>query len=137
MTAIVPEAKLKPWQKAVEKINKDYANKKAEVTKEEIDKEIEDIAKSRVQHVTVEREAKEGDNVILDFEVNSYILSGCSPNVIKLFFCVVAIFTLHLYQFLSMVANFIPKTISPNPIQGAFIIITESLDTSPNFSMCV
>lgn len=83
VTAVVPEAKLKPWQKAVEKINKEYAKKKAEVSKEEVDKELENIAKSRVQHVKVEREAKDGDNVILDFEVKKDgvpIENGSSKN---------------------------------------------------------
>jgi len=83
VTAVVPEAKLKPWQKEVEKINKEYANKKAEVSEEEIDKELENIAKSRVQHVAVEREARDGDNVVLDFEVKKDgvpIENGSSKN---------------------------------------------------------
>lgn len=81
--AVVPEAKMKDWTKAVEKINKEYAKKKAEVTAEEVEKEIENIAKSRVQHVKVEREAKNGDNVILDFEVKKDgvpIENGASKN---------------------------------------------------------
>ncbi len=69
VVAVVPEAKLKPWKSAIEKINKEYAKKKAEVTQEEIEKELENIAKSRVQHLKVEREAKDGDNVIIDFQV--------------------------------------------------------------------
>ncbi len=69
VTAVIPEVSLKPWKSGIEKVNKEYAKKTAEVTKEEVDKELEDIAKSRVQHITVEREARDGDNVILDFEV--------------------------------------------------------------------
>lgn len=83
MTAVVPEAKLKPWEKAVGKINKEYANKKAEVSEKDVDKEIEDIAKGRVQHVPVEREARKGDNVIVDFEVKQNgvpIENGSSKN---------------------------------------------------------
>ncbi|HRY27632.1 MAG TPA: trigger factor [Candidatus Moranbacteria bacterium] len=67
--AVIPEVTLKPWKSAIEKINKGYAKKKVEVSKEEIEKELENIAKSRVQHVKVDREAKDGDNVILDFGV--------------------------------------------------------------------
>jgi len=81
--AVVPEASMKPWKNGVEKINKTYAKKKAELTAEEIDKELENIAKSRVQHVKVEREAKDGDNVVLDFEVKKDgvpIENGASKN---------------------------------------------------------
>ena len=67
--AVIPEVAMKPWEKAVEKINKEYSKKKTDVSEEEINKEMENIAKGRVQHVKVEREAKDGDNVILDFEV--------------------------------------------------------------------
>lgn len=83
VTAVIPEVSLKPWKSAVEKVNKEYAKKSAEVTAEEVDKELEDIAKSRVQHITVEREARDGDNVILDFEVKKdgvQIENGASKN---------------------------------------------------------
>ena len=69
ITAVVPEVSLKPWKNAVEKINKEHAKKNAEVSNEEVQKELEEIAKSRVQHFTVEREAQDGDNVTLSFEV--------------------------------------------------------------------
>lgn len=69
VTAVIPEVSLKPWKSAIEKVNKEHSKKTPEVSKEEVDKELEDIAKSRVQHITVEREAQDGDNVILDFEV--------------------------------------------------------------------
>jgi trigger factor len=81
--AVVPEASMKQWKNAVEKINKAYTKKKSEVTAQEIDKELENIAKSRVQHAKVEREAKDGDNVILDFEVKKDgvpIENGASKN---------------------------------------------------------
>lgn len=82
-TDLIPTATLKPYKSAVEKINKQYEKKTAEVTAEEVDKEIEEIAKGRVQHVKVDREAKEGDNVILDFEVKQSgvpIENGTSKN---------------------------------------------------------
>lgn len=83
VTAVIPEVSLKPWKSAVQKINKEHDKKPQEVTKEEVEKEIEEIAKSRVQHVTVEREAQDGDNVILDFEVKKdgvQIEHGASKN---------------------------------------------------------
>lgn len=69
VSAVVPVATLRPWRDAVKKVNKTYAGKKAEVPDEDVDKEIQQIANSRVQLVTVEREAKDGDSVIVDFQV--------------------------------------------------------------------
>ncbi len=83
VTAVIPTLTLKPWRKAMEKINKVHAKQDATVSEKEIDKELEDIAKSRVQHVTVEREAQDGDNVILDFTVKQGgvpIENGTSKN---------------------------------------------------------
>ncbi|EKE11959.1 MAG: Trigger factor [uncultured bacterium] len=83
VTAIIPEVSMKSWKSSIEKVNKEYAKKSAEVSKEEVDKELDDIAKSRVQHITVEREARDGDNVILDFEVKKDgvpIENGSSKN---------------------------------------------------------
>ncbi len=83
LTATVPVATLKPWKSAAQKINKEYAKKSLEVTAEEVEKEIQEIAKSRVQHVTVERAAQNEDNVILDFEVKQSgvpIENGSSKN---------------------------------------------------------
>jgi len=69
VSAVVPVATLKSWRDAVKKVNKTYAGKKAAVTDEDVAKEIQQIANSRVQLVTVEREAKDGDSVIVDFQV--------------------------------------------------------------------
>ncbi|MEI7620924.1 MAG: trigger factor [Candidatus Moraniibacteriota bacterium] len=83
ITAVIPVLTLKPWRKAIEKINKEHAKKDASVTEAEIDKELEEIAKSRVQHVTVERVAQDGDNVLLDFTVKQGgvpIENGTSKN---------------------------------------------------------
>ncbi|EKE25528.1 MAG: hypothetical protein ACD_5C00128G0001 [uncultured bacterium] len=83
LTDIIPAATLKPYKSAVQKINKEYLKKGSEVTEEEVTKEIEEIAKSRVQHVKVDREAQDGDNVILDFEVKQSgvpIENGTSKN---------------------------------------------------------
>lgn len=81
--AVVPDVEIKSWEGGIKKINKDYAEKKIEITAEEIEKELENIAKSRIQHVKVEREARDGDNVILDFEVKKEgvpIENGSSKN---------------------------------------------------------
>lgn len=83
VTDIVPQAKMKSYKSAVEKINKEYAKKSVDVSVEEVEKEIEEIAKSRVQHVKVEREAQDGDNVLLDFVVKQSgvpIENGTSKN---------------------------------------------------------
>ncbi len=83
VTAVIPQLTLKPWRKAMEKINKEHSKKDATVTEKEIDKELDDLAKSRVQHVTVERAAQDGDNVILDFTVKQGgvpIENGTSKN---------------------------------------------------------
>jgi len=69
VTSVIPEVTMKPWKSGVEKVNKEYAKKNADVSAEEVEKEIAEIAKSRVQHITVERAAQDGDNVILSFEV--------------------------------------------------------------------
>lgn len=68
-TDLIPEAKMKAYKSAVGKINKEYEKKTSDVTEDDVTKEIEEIAKSRVQHIKVDREAKDGDNVILDFVV--------------------------------------------------------------------
>lgn len=83
MTDVIPAASVKSYKSAVEKINKKYSKETTEVTEDEITKEIEEIAKSRVQHVKVDRAAQDGDNVILDFEVKQSgvpIENGTSKN---------------------------------------------------------
>ncbi len=68
-TAVMPEVKLGPWQESVKKINEKYADLKHEVTEEEIEKELKRLAKSRAKTVTVNREARKGDNVEINFQV--------------------------------------------------------------------
>lgn len=68
-TAVIPEGKIAAWRDAIKKVNKEYAKKKAEVTEEEITKELEQLANSRVKLTPVEREAKNEDTVMLDFQV--------------------------------------------------------------------
>lgn len=68
-TAVVPTATVKSWQSGVKKVNKKYAKNTIVVSDEEIDKEVEQIANSRVQLVDVDREARDGDSVLIDFSV--------------------------------------------------------------------
>ncbi|MCK9378890.1 MAG: trigger factor [Candidatus Moranbacteria bacterium] len=69
-TAVMPEVKMEKWTEGVKKLNKEQDGKKIEISKEDVKKELEKLANSRVQMITVNREAKEGDNVEIDFQVN-------------------------------------------------------------------
>ncbi len=66
---VMPEVKLSKWEDGVKKINKEFAGKKVEVKDEEIDKEVEFLANQRAKIVTVNREAKDGDQLEVDFQV--------------------------------------------------------------------
>lgn len=68
-TPVMPEIKLVPWRESIKEINKEYKDKEIKVTEEEIKKELEKLANSRVKLVTVNREAKVGDSVEIDFSV--------------------------------------------------------------------
>jgi len=70
MTAVMPEVKIGSWEAEVKKVNAKNNKEKVEVSDEEIMGEIKKIAASRVQLVTVAREAKNGDSVEIDFEVS-------------------------------------------------------------------
>lgn len=69
VTAVVPVAEIGAWQDKVKKINEKFTKAEIKVEEAEIDKEIEQIASGRVQLVDVDREAKNDDNVMIDFEV--------------------------------------------------------------------
>jgi len=69
-TATMPEVVMKKWQNEIKKINKKYAGEEIKINEEEIKKELENLANSRVKLVTVNREAKSGDSVIIDFQVS-------------------------------------------------------------------
>ncbi len=68
-TAVMPEITLGSWRKSVEKINAEYAKKEATVEEKEIDEELDRLANMRAKLVTVNREAKMEDNVLVDFLV--------------------------------------------------------------------
>lgn len=79
-TAIMPKVELKKWEDDVKKINVKQASEKTEVNDEDVIKELEKLAKSRAKLVTVNREAKKEDSVVLDFEVkrDGVIIEGGS-----------------------------------------------------------
>lgn len=70
VTDVLPEVVLKEWRKDVVKINTAAAEKKVEVTDEEIEKELAELAKMRAPFAPVERAAVAGDTVKVDFEVS-------------------------------------------------------------------
>lgn len=76
--SVMPKVELKKYTDEVNKLNLAYAQEKTEVASEDILKEIEKIAKSRAKLVTVRREAKKDDSVVIDFEVkrNGVVIEG-------------------------------------------------------------
>ncbi len=68
-TVVMPEVHLKSWEKDIKKINADFSQKEILIEDAEIEKEIEKLAEMRAKLVTVNREAKLGDNVLVDFSV--------------------------------------------------------------------
>ena len=83
VTAVIPEVKIKKWDSEIKKINKKYKDEKIEIKDEDIDAEIKKIAESRAVLITVNREAKIGDNVLVDFKVSKDgvpIENGTSQN---------------------------------------------------------
>ena len=68
-TAVMPTLSLSGWEKGVKKANADAEKKEAIVDEKDIDKELRMIAESRAKFVTVNREARSGDGVEIDFRV--------------------------------------------------------------------
>ena len=77
---LLPEVKLKSYKKDVDKINKKFADKKPEVTEENIQSELDVLAAQKVKLVTVNRDAQNGDQVEVDFDVfvNNVAIEGGS-----------------------------------------------------------
>lgn len=69
VSSVMPKLALKKWEEGVKKVNAKNAKEKIEVKDEEVIGELEKLAKSRAKLVTVKREAKKEDSVVLDFEV--------------------------------------------------------------------
>lgn len=66
---VLPQVKLGSYKEAIGKINEKFGREKPEAKEEEIQKELEHLAESRVKIVTVNRSAKMGDQVEVDFQV--------------------------------------------------------------------
>lgn len=70
IVAVVPTMVVKDsYKKEIKKINEEFASKKIEATEEEIKKELEHLANSRVKLVTVNRAAAKDDSTEIDFSV--------------------------------------------------------------------
>jgi trigger factor len=70
IASVMPEVKIRSsWKDAAKKINADFAKRKEGIDEQEVDNEIQRIAEMRAPLVAVDREAKMGDNVRIDFIV--------------------------------------------------------------------
>lgn len=80
MVDLLPEVELKSYKKDVDKVNKKFADKKPEVMEENIQNELDVLAAQKVKIVTVNREAQNGDQVEVDFDVfvNNVAIEGGS-----------------------------------------------------------
>lgn len=68
--AVVPTAKLnESYKKEIKKINAEFVGKSTQASEEEIAKELEQLANSRVKLVTVARAIAENDSAEIDFAV--------------------------------------------------------------------
>jgi trigger factor len=68
--AILPEVSLKDnWKKAISEVNEKHKDGSAEATEEEIQHELNTLANQRAKISTVDREARQGDQVQVDFQV--------------------------------------------------------------------
>lgn len=69
VTAVMPEATLGSWRDAVKKVNKLFAKQSNVLDEKEVATELERLASMRAKLVTVNREARLGDNVLVNFSV--------------------------------------------------------------------
>ncbi len=67
---VLPKVKLKDWKNDVEKFNKKFKGDDVKINEKEVDREISFLATQRAKIVTVNREAKDKDQVEVDFEVH-------------------------------------------------------------------
>jgi len=68
-TAVIPEVTIGTWRDKVKAINKKHVGEKIEVVEADIAQELEKLVTSRAKFITVARVAKNGDNVVVDFQV--------------------------------------------------------------------
>lgn len=78
VTAVMPEVTLGSWRDAVKKLNAEQKKKEVVVEEKDIMTELERLATMRAKLVTVNREARLGDNVLVDFTVkqNGVVIEG-------------------------------------------------------------
>lgn len=69
VTAVMPEVTLAAWKGDVKKANAGFAKQKDTIEDAEIGAELQKLAEMRAKLVTVNREARTGDNVLVDFSV--------------------------------------------------------------------
>ena len=69
VTVVMPEVTLASWKGDVKKINVDFSKQEDVIPEAEINTELEKLADMHAKLVTVNREAKTGDNVLVDFSV--------------------------------------------------------------------
>lgn len=70
VVSVMPEIILRDeYVKSIKKINEEFSQNKIEVKEDEVNLELEKIAKSRVKLITVRREARKNDSVEIDFNV--------------------------------------------------------------------
>lgn len=68
-TDVLPEIELGDWKKAVKDVNAKESKKEVVVEVKEVDAELERLASMRAKFVAVDRPAKDGDSVKVDFTV--------------------------------------------------------------------
>ncbi len=82
--SLMPEVELpKDWKKIVKKVNKENEKENVAVSDEDVDAELKKLAESRAQLKEVDRKAKKGDSVKIDFVVKKdgvVIEGGTSKN---------------------------------------------------------
>ncbi len=70
VVGVLPEIKINSgWEKKAAKVNEKNKAQKIEIKDEEVDKEVKFLANQRAKIVTVDRAAKKGDQVEVDFQV--------------------------------------------------------------------
>ncbi len=69
VTAVMPEVSLASWKGDVKRVNAECARKQDTVSDAEINAELQKLAEMRAKFITVNRAAKTGDNVIVDFSI--------------------------------------------------------------------
>ncbi|PID51946.1 MAG: trigger factor [Candidatus Moraniibacteriota bacterium] len=70
VVSVLPEIELpKKWKGEIKKINNENSGEREEISDEKVKEELKHLAASRAQHNEVDRAAKKGDHVKIDFTV--------------------------------------------------------------------